>query len=58
MKNLFKILFSPRFQYMTIMGKEQEEKDKSVRLGVQGLILAIVGIVGTIAFVVIGNLCA
>lgn len=38
--------------------EKPEQKDKSVRLGVQGLILAFVGLALVILFVWLGSLCA
>ena len=34
-----KLLFGAKTQYLMLASKEQEEKDKSIKLGVQGIIL-------------------
>ena len=51
-------IFSPKNQYMLLDVQEQEKKDKSVRLGVQGIILSVVGMVLVVALVYLGTLCA
>ena len=53
-----KILLGPRTQYMAFMSKDQEERDKSKKLGVQSLILSIVGTVLLIAMFAIATVLA
>lgn len=53
-----KILLGPRTQYMALMSKDQEERDKSKKLGVQSLILSIVGTVLLIAMFAIATVLA
>lgn len=53
-----KILFGPRTQYLALMAKDQEEKDKSKKLGIQSLILSILGAVIMIAIVAIATVLA
>ena len=42
-----RMFFSARMQYLQLNGAAPEEKEKSTRLGVQSIILAIIGIVLT-----------
>lgn len=43
-----KLLFGAKTQYLMLASKEQEEKDKSIKLGVQGIILSVIGVVAVI----------
>ena len=56
--NIFRLLFGARAQFLQLSGRPEEEKSKNVRLGVQGLILTIVGFIVMMVFVVVGTLCA
>ncbi len=51
MFTIFKLLFGAKAQYLSINTKDQEVKDKSVRLGVQGIILSVIGTVATLLLV-------
>lgn len=53
-----KRIFSARMQFLYLNGLEQEKKEQSVRLAVQGLILSIVGAILSVGLVVAGTLCA
>ena len=55
---LFKSLFGARSQFIVLNAAGDDVKQKSVRLGVQSLILTIIGAVLTIAFVVIATIFA
>ena len=54
---LLKRLFGAKAQYLLLLTQEQQVKENSKRLGIQSLILSIVGTVLTVAFVVLGALC-
>lgn len=56
--NLFKRLFGARAQYLMLTAREEEFKSKSKRLGIQSIILSVVGLIGVIVFVVMGTLIA
>ncbi len=53
--NIFKRFFGARGQYLMLSVQDQEKKDTSKRLGVQSLILSIIGLV---VVVLVGTLCA
>ena len=53
-----KRIFSARMQFLYLNGLEEEKKEQSVRLAVQGLILSIVGTILSVGLVVAGTLCA
>ena len=56
--NFFRMLFGPRAQYMAVSALPPEDKEKSKKLGIQSLILSIVGTVLLFVFVLIGTMCA
>lgn len=56
--NIFKRLFGARAQYILLNAREEEFKSKSKRLGIQSIILSVVGLIGVIVFVLIGTLLA
>ena len=58
MKNsFFKMIFGPSGQYLSLVGNE-ELKDSSKRLGIQSLILSIVGTILLLGFVALGSVFA
>lgn len=56
--NIFKRFFGARGQYLMLSVQDQEKKDTSKRLGVQSLILSIIGLVVVVVCVLVGTLCA
>lgn len=52
-----KRIFVAKAQYYSLTGLEPAKKDVNKRLGIQSLILSIVGVVFVIVFVVFGSLC-
>lgn len=58
MLRFFKALFGAKSQYLMIAGQSEEDKQKVTRLGVQSLILAIVGTVLVLLCVYFGTVCA
>lgn len=50
-----KLLFGAKTQYLMLASKEQEEKDKSIKLGVQGIILSVIGVVAVILLVLLAT---
>lgn len=56
--NIFKRLFGARAQYILLNAREEEFKSKNKRLGIQSIILSVVGLIGVIVFVIIGTLLA
>lgn len=56
--NIFKRLFGARAQYILLNAREEEFKSKRKRLGIQSIILSVVGLIGVIVFVIIGTLLA
>ena len=42
-------------QYLMLLSKDQETKDKSVKLGVQGIILSVIGMVAVILLVLLAT---
>lgn len=55
MFKLLKLLFGAKSQHLMLLPKDQETKDKSVKLGVQGIILSVIGLIGVILFVLIAT---
>ena len=56
--NIFKRLFGAKAQWLMICAAGEETKAKSKRLGIQSIILSVVGLVGVIVFVIIGTIFA
>ena len=56
--NIFKRLFGARANYILLNAREEEFKSKSKLLGIQSIILSVVGLIGVIVFVIIGTLLA
>lgn len=56
--NIFKRLFGARAQYILLNAREEEFKSKRKRLGIQSIILSVIGLIGVIVFVIIGTLLA
>lgn len=50
-----KLLFGAKTQYLTFLTKDQETKDKSTKLGVQGIILSVIGVVAVISLVLLAT---
>ncbi len=58
MFKIFRQLFGARAQYMMICAQGEEKKAEATRLGMQSIILAVVGTVILVVMAVIGSLCA
>ena len=50
-----KLLFGAKTQYLTLLTKDQETKDKSTKLRVQGIILSVIGVVAVILLVLLAT---